>query len=161
VSAQDPLPGTTSVFWQGIHCGHWPLAFSYGWTKSVVEAFSIVPVPKAPAWLIGASNIDGQVSPVVDLALYIDPSAAATVLTKGVRLLVGGDVNDGANETLAIVFNGLPEQLSVADKASSWPHPSVGPLAELGQGYIVSRSKEVFLRLDAPRLLALLSDATV
>jgi len=107
---------------QGIQCGTLNLAFPYAWAKSIVEDFHLTPVPNAPAWLIGAANVEGEIVPVFDLASWAaagepDATTAAPVATR-TRLLIGGQGGDRA----AIVFSGsarmvryVPAGPSVAD----------------------------------------------
>jgi len=45
---------------QGIQCGALSLAFPYAWARAIIEDFSLTPVPNAPAWLVGAANVEGE-----------------------------------------------------------------------------------------------------
>ena len=127
---------------QGIQCGGLNLAFPYTWARAIVDDFSVTPVPNAPAWLIGAANVEGEIVPVFDLVLWIaadtpDPVPAEPGADRP-RLLVGGQEGDRA----AILFSGsarmvryasddaralaglpVPERLGVAVLAASETTP--------------------------------------
>ena len=91
---------------QGIQCGALSLAFAHAWARSIVEEFSVTPVPNAPAWLVGAANVEGEIVPVFDLAAWAAaPLAADDEPRTGAaraRLLVGGRGSDRA----ALIFAG-------------------------------------------------------
>lgn len=91
---------------QGIECGALRLAFTYDWARAIVEDFSLTPVPNAPAWFIGASNVEGEIVPVFDLESWAgvgapQPSHPEHTLDK-TRLLLGGR----AGQRAAIAFSG-------------------------------------------------------
>ncbi len=139
---------------QAIRCGTHRVAVSYQWAHAIVDRFEIVPVPKAPVWLMGATVIDAQVLPVIDLALYIDPTFRRPALQKDLRLLVGGS-EDGAllDPSLALVFDGLPQQVrsSIND-----PQPAMGSvpmrLEGLVDGCAASTQGEQFHIINIQRL---------
>lgn len=101
--------------YQGVRCGALAVAFPYGWATSIVEKFELTAIPKAPSWLIGAANIDGRITPVVDLSRYGAQGQRAhrsEAIVTGQRLLIGGVGSENDDSRLAIVFAGLPQQLS-------------------------------------------------
>lgn len=91
---------------QGIECGALRLAFTYDWARAIVEDFSLTPVPNAPAWFIGASNVEGEIVPVFDLESWAgagSPRAPHSELPRDkTRLLLGGR----AGQRAAIAFSG-------------------------------------------------------
>lgn len=103
--------------YQAVRCGELRVAFPYGWANSIVESFVVTPVPKAPAWLLGATNIDGRIFPVVDLAHYGATAARAkremvvSGNAKPKRLLIGGVNGDNDDYRLGIAFDELPQQI--------------------------------------------------
>jgi chemotaxis signal transduction protein len=115
-SANDALSIEAAMLMpaQGIQCGHLNLAFSYAWAKSIVEDFSMTPVPNAPAWLVGAANVEGEIVPVFDLISWVAaraPAGPRAELSAGrARLLVGGHGADRA----AIVFSGSARMVRYA-----------------------------------------------
>ncbi len=106
---------------QVIACGGWSLAVSMEWANNIVDTFELAKIPRAPNWLIGAVNIDGDIVPVVDLSVYFVPNAAPIAIHRHHRLLVGGkggeytDKNSSnvsaSNSSFAILFSGLPIQI--------------------------------------------------
>lgn len=110
-SAELDWPGAQSLTAQGIHCGPWPLAFSYTWANTIVEQFDLVPIPRAPMWLLGSINLDGHIVPVIDMAAYLQPEADTATTHQRQRLLVGGIAGDSHESALALLFSGLPMQI--------------------------------------------------
>jgi chemotaxis signal transduction protein len=88
---------------QAIECGHVAVAVPYRWARSVVESFEASPAPNAPAWLLGAVNVEGRILPVLDLAAWLNP-ATPQARDRHSRLLVCGDGEDA----YALLFRGLP-----------------------------------------------------
>jgi chemotaxis signal transduction protein len=98
--------------YQGIRCGRFAFAVSYRWARSIAESFDEVPIPKAPIWLVGATAIDGQIRPIIDLALLVDPGYRRVAAKRELRLLIGGsDDGDSLEPPIALLFEGLPQQL--------------------------------------------------
>jgi chemotaxis signal transduction protein len=125
---------------QVISCGGWSLALNMQWANTIVDSFELVKIPRAPDWLIGASNIDGSIIPVVDLAVYFVPKAVPMPLDRHHRLLVGGMQEDnvdsslGNNGVFAILFNGLPMQIQYTREAMDAFHVIPERLRELSLG---------------------------
>lgn len=109
--------GHTNQLYQTVRCGDLRLAFPYGWASAIVESYRLTAVPKAPAWLMGATNIDGRVFPVVDLAYFgVSAPRAHRIATelassKAKRLLIGGVSDENVDNRLAIAFDDLPQQI--------------------------------------------------
>ncbi len=98
--------------YQGIQCGSLRLAVSYRWARSILESFDETPVPKAPLWLAGATAVDGQVRPIIDIALLIDPAFVRDTPRQSMHLLLGGaDGGDLRDPPMALLFDGMPQQL--------------------------------------------------
>ena len=102
---------------QGIQCGALSLAFPYAWARAIIEDFSLTPVPNAPAWLVGAANVEGEIVPVFDLASWVagepperSPGDAGP---RRARLLVGGHEGDRA----AIFVSGPARMVRYAPEA--------------------------------------------
>jgi hypothetical protein len=115
----DALPVRHELY-QGVRCGNHLIAISYQWARSIAETFDEVPIPKAPIWLAGAAAIESQIRPVIDLALFIDPAYQRDTTLRSARLLVGGrDDGDLFDPPLALLFDGLPQQLSSEHTATA------------------------------------------
>jgi chemotaxis signal transduction protein len=102
---------------QAVYCGTLAVAFPYRWATSIVEEFQIAAVPKAPAWLFGACNIDGRIVPVIDLSRYgvrgmrADRNDISNARPGSQRLLIGGVHADNDDSRMAILFTGMPQQV--------------------------------------------------
>jgi chemotaxis signal transduction protein len=145
---------------QGILCGSWALAFSFDWASQIVDEFELSPVPKAPLWLLGAANVDGNILPVVDLSTYLGLSTIASAHKK--RLLVGGMARESGGQAnadaIALAFEGLPQQLSYEGRALTYASALPARLRELCSGVGSNAAGHEFLEIDAQRLIAVLSD---
>jgi chemotaxis signal transduction protein len=98
-----PVAAESLLRAQAIDCGGVPIAVPFSWARSVVEDFDVSPAPNAPAWLVGAVNVDGRILPVLDIAAWLDENAAQSVERRS-KLLVGGEGED----RFALLFQGLP-----------------------------------------------------
>jgi chemotaxis signal transduction protein len=146
---------------QGILCGSWALAFPFDWARQIVDTFELSPIPKAPAWLLGGSNVEGGILPVVDLAMYLGTSATSGLGRK--RLLVGGlgaaqASAESTGEAIALAFEGLPQQLSYEPRELTYAGALPPRLREICIGVGSNAAGQEFLEIDAQRLLAALSD---
>lgn len=88
---------------QALQCGAIRVAIPFSWARNVVESFDVSPAPNAPAWLMGAVNVDGHILPVLDLSAWVDDSAPQAI-ERSSRLLVGGE----GESQFALLFQGLP-----------------------------------------------------
>jgi chemotaxis signal transduction protein len=102
--AADTLPRALAV-----QCGALRVALPHGWARAAVDCPDLTPVPRAPDWLVGAANIDGEITPVVDLAAWCGAGDMTDVSRRDLRLLLGGHGSDA----LALLFNGLPRLVRV------------------------------------------------
>jgi chemotaxis signal transduction protein len=155
---------SATKLYQAIRCGALRIAFPYGWATAIVEKFEVTPVPKAPSWLLGATNIDGQILPVVDLA-YVGASTsrvgaapvANSANASSRRLLIGGVEGENKDDRLAIVFDGLPQQIGrEANKFAAHVHGKETG-SSLTDGTVESKSGERFALVNVERLIARLS----
>ena len=144
---------------QGILCGSWALAFPFDWAYQIVDEFNVSPVPKAPAWLLGCANVDGNILPVVDLDAYLGLNSRTGAAKQ--RLLIGGMNQADADNTgdmIAIAFEGLPQQLRYEPRALTYAGALPLKLRELCRGVGNNAAGQEFLEIDDQRLLAALSD---
>jgi chemotaxis signal transduction protein len=126
-------------------CGPWALAFPFSWARNLIEDIELCDVPHAPAWLLGAANVDGAVIPVFDLACWLDP-AQATPPGPGRYVLVGGDGECAAG----LIFRGLPTLVNTVGGVA----PNLPPaLAEFARGAAVDGTGRPWAVIDAPALL--------
>jgi chemotaxis signal transduction protein len=146
--------GEVGGFAQGIRCGELALALPYGWSLMVVDSFSLTPVPRAPYWLVGASSINGTVTPVIDMERFVFGEAAGQDqgARRKQRLLVGGIADAESNKTIGILFDGLPIQI---DRGSHFADVTDAGFAQLNDaltGQVVRHSNTLY-RVIAPDTL--------
>ena len=148
---------------QAITCGGWSITLNMPWANTIVDAFELVKIPRAPGWLIGAANIDGRIVPVVDLSLYFVPNAAPMAIDRHHRILVGGRREEGAeggsghDHVFAILFNGLPMQIEYTRDALDEDVIIPERLRELSLGLAKSQTGKKSFEMDTDRLVDFLS----
>ena len=143
---------------QGIVCGSWALAFSFDWARQIVEEFEISAIPKSPGWLIGAANIEGSILPVIDLAVYFSPTTASLQVSPHQRLLVGGITAAGSEDAIALIFNGLPQQLNYLTQELTYAGALPLHLREACDGIAADATGRNFLEINIDKLIAALAD---
>ncbi|TAG78352.1 MAG: hypothetical protein EAZ24_06785 [Burkholderiales bacterium] len=145
--------------YQGIRCNALKIALPYGWAETIVDSFELTAVPRAPAWLVGATNLNGRIVPVIDLSLLRitdDASLArrSAAAQENRRLLVGALDRDGVKERIALIFNGLPQQLEQhVDHGAAVAGPS------LIEGFVEVAGGERYGTVNVERLFFELSAA--
>lgn len=134
-------------------CGPWRLGLTYAWACNVVKAGPLARVPCTPTWLLGVTNWEGEIVPVVDLARWLGwPSDSAAHR----HWIVGGD--EGAR--LALSVAGRPtsaawEALTVDAAVVSALPAALGPLVqaawpcESSPGHVVLNGVQLFDALTA------------
>jgi chemotaxis signal transduction protein len=143
---------------QAVYCGALAVAFPYSWATAIVENFNITAVPKAPAWLPGASNIDGRIVPVIDLSRYgakgmrADRNVALNGGSFGGRLLVGGLRGENDDYRMAILFNGMPQQIGRSVNELSIRAGANEASAAITDGVAYSAQGERFAVVNVNRL---------
>ena len=142
---------------QAIDCGRWSLALGFDWANTIIDQFQLVTIPKAPAWLIGAVNLDGGIVPVVDLAAYFEPEEKVMSIDRHHRLLMGG-MTDGSNENaVAILFSGLPFQIQYTREPLRAGVVLPERLQELCRGLARSEAGKHHFEIDTQRFIDNLS----
>lgn len=140
-----PLSAAAPPQAQGLRCGPWALAFPFTWARNLVDEVELSDVPHAPAWLLGAANVDGTVIPVFDLLRWLDP-AQGTPTGPGSHVLIGGD----GDQVAGLIFRGLPTRVRPVGGTA----PGVPPaLAEFVRGAAVDAQGHPWALIDAPALL--------
>ncbi len=143
---------------QGIVCGPWALAFSFDWARQIVEEFEISAIPKSPVWLLGAVNVEGNIIPVIDVAAYFSPNAANLSVSPHQRILVGGLKAGSADDAVALMFNGLPQQLNYDPQDLTYATALPPKLREVCAAVACDLSGCNFLEIDVEKLMAALAD---
>jgi chemotaxis signal transduction protein len=143
---------------QGIVCGSWALAFSFDWARQIVEEFEIAAIPKSPPWLLGAANVEGNILPVIDLAVYFSPTTANMQAAPHQRLLVGGLTAAGADDAVALLFSGLPQQLNYQAQELTYAGALPLKLRETCDAIATDPAGRNFLEINVDKLMAVLAD---
>lgn len=162
MAALPAVPGADAPFSsthtaQAIECGRWSLAFGFDWANTIVDQFQLVTIPKAPAWLIGAVNLDGGIVPVVDLTAYFESEERVKAIDRHHRLLVGG-ITDGNHENaVAILFAGLPFQIQYTREPVNTALVLPERLQELCRGVARSEAGKRHFEIDTQRFIDNLS----
>lgn len=158
-AAPHALPGAKAArkLAQGIYCGDFPVALGFDWARQIVDQFELVSIPRAPAWVLGAVNVNGLIVPVIDLATYFAHSPVPAQLQRGQRLLVGGVQDEDAENALAVVFSQTPTQLDYQTRP--WPNPQALPLRlqEVCSGAATNDERLWYVEIDPVRLMDALS----
>lgn len=155
VVAHVPFSGTHTA--QAIQCGPWSLALSFDWANTIIDHFDLVNIPKSPAWLIGAVNLDGGIVPVVDLAAYFEPEAKTAAAGRKHRLLMGGRTEGSNENAVAILFSGLPFQIQYTREPVSADVALPERLQELCRGVAQSEAGKRHFEIDTQRFVDNLS----
>ncbi len=110
---------------------------------------------------MGGTNIDGNILPVIDLARYLG-TAPVQSTARQQRLLIGGLSNalstDTTGDAVALMFEGMPQQLSYEPKELSYASALPLRLRELCSTVGINAAGQEFLEIDAQKLLTALSD---
>lgn len=151
-----PEQGETFVLAQGIVCKPWALAFSFDWTYTIAEDTEVTIVPRAPNWLRGAINFEGEVLPVIDLAVYFSPTDAAPERQRGERLLLGGlrrGEQNSVETAMAIVFSQRPQQLRYERTPVAYLSALPPKLRELAMAQATLADGTTYIEIDTAKLL--------
>ena len=142
---------------QGVQCGVLSLAFNFDWARQIVDQFELVPVPRAPSWVLGAVNVNGLIVPVVDLANYFSASGLPAQLARGQRLLVGGVQAEDTEAALALVFSLTPVQLEYTPQPLPELQSLPARLQEVCRGAASDDQGRLYIEIDPERLMDALS----
>ena len=155
--AAQPAGHASKQLAQGVQCGHYLLAFNFDWARQIVDEFDLVPLPRAPAWVLGAVNVNGLIVPVVDIANYFSESSAPAQVLRGQRLLVGGVQAEDAESALAIVFSQTPVQLEYDAQPRTDPAALPQRLQEVSKGIASAGHGKSYIEIDTQKLMAALA----
>ena len=142
---------------QGVQCGPFSLAFNFDWARQIVDQFELVPVPRAPGWVLGAVNVNGLIVPVVDLANYFSSAGMPAQMERGQRLLVGGVQSEDAEGALALAFSLTPVQLEYTPQPLTDLQGLPTRLQEVCRGAASDDRGHHYIEIDPERLMATLS----
>ena len=142
---------------QGVHCGDFSLAFGFDWARQIVDQIELVPLPRAPSWVLGAVNVNGLIVPVVDLSNYFSEAKVPAQLLRGQRLLVGGIQDEDAESAIAVVFSQTPAQLDYV--TGPWLDVDALParLQEVCSGAAQGDQSQTYVEIDPHKLMDALS----
>jgi len=155
--SQAAVPASPKLLAQGVQCGEFLLAFHFQWARQIIEQFQLVPIPRAPSWMLGAVNVNGLIVPVVDLANYFSQSAVPAQLQRGQRLLLGGLQAEDADNALAVVFSQTPTQLEYHPQPIAAPDTLPARLQEVCLAAAMDDQTRAYIEIDPARLMDALS----
>ena len=142
---------------QGLMCGKLKLAFRFDWARQIVDNYELVPLPRAPGWVLGAVNINGAIIPVVDLDNYFFESAQPAQIERGQRLLVGGIDAEDSEAALAVVFSQTPVQLEYLTRQLEERDGLPPRLHDVCRGLAHDDRGEEYFEIDPARLIDAMS----
>lgn len=154
---EDPAPKAVLQLAQGIVCGKLKLAFTFDWARQIVETYELVPLPRAPGWVLGAVNINGAIVPVVDLDNYFFERAQPAQNARGQRLLVGGIEAEDSEAAMAVVFSQTPVQLEYMTTQLQNHDGLPSRLLDICRGLARDDRGEEYLEIDPRRLVDAMS----
>ncbi|MGB4115910.1 MAG: chemotaxis protein CheW [Polaromonas sp.] len=150
--AVQPAGPTNKLLAQGVQCGKYALAFSFDWARQIVDEFDLVPLPRAPSWVLGAVNVNGLIVPVVDVGNYFSEDSSPSQLQRGQRLLLGGVQAEDAEGALAIAFSQTPAQLEYEAQPLTDAAALPVRLQEVCKGFASTEQGQIYIEID-PQLL--------
>ena len=151
--ANQPAGQAGKLLAQGVQCGKFSLAFSFDWARQIVDEFDLVPIPRAPSWVLGAVNVNGLIVPVVDIGNYFSADNTPSQLQRGQRLLLGGVQAEDADSALAIVFSQTPAQLDYDSQPLTDAAALPVRLQEVCKGFAVTVQGKIYIEIDPQRLM--------
>ena len=139
--------GTFSAY--RIGCGPWQLAVDAQWVTSILDSYTLQPIPRAPAWLIGCTNVDGILVPVIDLYMLLDPAAARMRgADQKPHLLLGSHSPGDNEEAIGLFFTGLPRLLGFSVTASPTNLEAPPLLCQMARGLALTPDGAAAFLLD-------------
>lgn len=151
--AAQPAGSASRLLAQGVQCGKYLLAFNFDWARQIVDEYELVPVPRAPAWVLGAVNVNGLIVPVVDIDNYFSESTTPAQSQRGQRLLLGGVQAEDAESALAIVFSQTPAQLEYEPQPLADLAALPLRLQEVCKGVALGEQGKLYIEIDPQRLM--------
>ena len=151
--AVQPAGQTSKLLAQGVQCGKYALAFNFDWARQIVDEFDMVPLPRAPSWVLGAVNVNGLIVPVVDIGNYFSEDSSPSQLQRGQRLLLGGVQAEDAEGALAIVFSQTPAQLEYEAQPLTDAATLPARLQEVCKGFASTEQGKIYIEIDPQRLM--------
>ena len=103
---------------EGFRIGYLGLMIRYEKGSELIDLPQVFALPNAPGWFSGIANLHGTLSPVFDLARYLDVEHLPAA--KPMLLVLGHGI-----EAAGVVIDGMPVRLrfDAADRAEGAPIP--------------------------------------
>jgi hypothetical protein len=95
---------------------------------------------------------------VIGLALYFSPTTANLQVSPHQRLLVGGITAASAEDAVALIFNGLPQQLNYESQELTYAGALPPKLREACDSVASDPTGRNFLEINVEKLMAVLAD---
>lgn len=96
--------------------------------------------------------------PVIDLAVYFSPATANLQASSHQRLLVGGLTAAGAEDAVALLFSGLPQQLTYEPLELTYAGALPPKLREACDAVATDATGKNFLEINIDKLMVVLAD---
>lgn len=96
--------------------------------------------------------------PVIDLAVYFSPTTANLQVSSHQRLLVGGLTAAGAEDAVALLFSGLPQQLTYEAQELTYAGALPPKLREACDAVATDATGKNFLEINIDKLMVVLAD---
>ena len=149
---EDASEGTYSAYQIG--CGPWQLAVDAQWATNLLDNYVLQPIPQAPQWMPGCTNVDGMLVPVIDLFMLLDPAAARI---RGVdqkpRLLLGSHSPGDNEEAIGLLFSGLPRLLTFTRTALPTDLEAPPLLCRMARGLALAPDGLAAIALDTRHVI--------
>ena len=154
VAAVDDDAAESTYLAYRIGCGPWQLAVDAQWATGILDSYVLQAIPRAPQWMVGCTNVDRLLVPVIDLVLLLDPKA---VSARGVgqrpRLLLGSHSPGDNEEAIGLLFTGLPQQVAITRSALPVSFEAPPLLRGMARGLAEAPDGRTTIELDTHRLI--------
>jgi len=137
-----------------IACGPWQLAVDAQWATSFLDNYVLQPIAHSPQWLLGGTNVDGILIPVIDLFTLLDPAAARIHgVDQKSRLLLGSHSLGENEDAIGLLFTGLPRLLNFTLAALSANLETPPLLCRMAKGLALAPDGITAIALDTRHLI--------
>jgi chemotaxis signal transduction protein len=148
----DAAKGPYSAYYIG--CGPWQLAVDAQWVTHLLDSYRLQPIPRAPQWLLGCTNVDGILVPVIDLFILLDPAAArARGAGQKARLLLGSHSPGDNEDAIGLLFTGLPRLLTISRTALPANLQAPPLLCQMAEGLALAPDGAAAIALDTRHVI--------
>ena len=154
VAAVDDDAAESTYLAYRIGCGPWQLAVDAQWATGILDSYVLQAIPRAPQWMVGCTNVDGLLVPVIDLLMLLDPAAASALgVGQKPRLLLGSHSPGDNEEAIGLLFTGLPRLLTFARTALPANLQAPPLLCQMARGLALAPDGQAAIALDTRHVI--------